>query len=113
MRPLEIPLVVALVATGLTGLAAAPLTAQQETGADDFRISTMGGSGDVAYRANSSDVAYNATEHEYFVVWAGDTNTGGEVDDRYQIFGRRIDAATGSPIGGEIQLTASPFIPSF
>lgn len=99
------------------GLAASPLAAQQETGADDFRISFMGGSGDFAFRATYPAVAYNATDDEYFVVWEGDTNSGVLLDDQYFIFGQRLDATTGNPVGGELQISATPitagFIPTF
>lgn len=116
MRPPRVllrPRPAAVLASLAFTLLAAPLTAQQETGADDFRISTMGGSGDPAFRANSPAVAFNATDNEYLVVWAGDSNTGTLVDDNYQIFGQRIAAATGNPLGGELVLTESPFIPAF
>ena len=38
-------------------------------GADDFRISSTGPDGDTDYGATSSDVAYNATNNEYLIVW--------------------------------------------
>lgn len=91
----------------------APLAAQQESGADDFRISYMGGTGDVAFRADSPAIAYNATANEYLVVWKGDTNTGGQVDDRYQVFGQRFDAATRSPIGAAFEISANVAVPWF
>ncbi len=90
----------------VAGLVGSALAAQLPTGADDFRISFMGGTGDTVFRAVHPDVAYNATDHEYLVVWQGDTDTGGEVDDRFQIFAQRIDAASGAAIGAEVQISA-------
>lgn len=113
MRPLQIPFAIALVAAGLNGLQTVPLLAQQQTGPDDFRISYMGGSGSFDFRATYPSVAYNATDDEYLVVWEGDTNTGGLVDNNYQIFGQRIDAATGNPVGAELVISATTTVPGF
>lgn len=117
MSPLRIRFAVALLAAAIARLPAEPLRAQQETGADDFRISYMGGSGDIDFRASTPAMAYNATDNEYLVIWAGDTNTSGHIDNRYQVFGQRIDATTGTLVGGELALSESPFtvafIPSF
>ncbi|HQP44276.1 MAG TPA: hypothetical protein PLV66_11410 [Thermoanaerobaculales bacterium] len=44
------------------------------TGPNDFRISDMGGSGDLAYDAYDPSIAYNPAANEYFVVWQGDDN---------------------------------------
>src|SRR5262249_56936040 len=41
---------------------------------------------------------YNPTNNEYLVVWSGDDNTGTLVDDETEIFGRRLDAATGAEV---------------
>ena len=70
-----------------------------EIGANDFRISDMGGTGDANYDAFGPAVAYNATDNEYLVVWAGDDDVGGLVDGEYEIFGQRLDAATGAEVG--------------
>lgn len=103
----------ALLAAVLAGPPAGPLSAQQEVGADDFRISVMGGSGDFAFRATHTAVAYNATDDEYLVVWTGDTDTGGLVDNQYQIFGQRLDGTTGAPLGSDIQISNLTFTPTF
>ncbi len=76
-----------------------PVTVDPEIGANDFRISDMGGTGDTGYDAFEPAVAYNATDNEYLVVWHGDDDIGGLVDDEYEIFGQRLDAATGAEVG--------------
>ena len=68
-------------------------------GANDFRISDMGGTGDTNYRAGEPVVAYNAADNEYLVVWMGDDNVGATVDNEYEIFGQRLDATTGAEVG--------------
>lgn len=92
-------------AGALTILAAGSVSAQ-EIGVDDFRISAMGGSGDSAYTAIYSSVAHNPLAEEYLVVWLGDTNTG-DGDNHYQIFGQRIDVATGAELGTDDFVIAS------
>ncbi len=74
-------------------------TTGSEIGINDFRISDMGPDGDYAYNAHSVDVNFDLTHDDYLVVWSGDDNTGTLVDDEYEIFGQRIDAATSSEIG--------------
>ncbi len=64
-------------------------------GANDFRISDMGGTGNPAFDASQAAVAYSALHDEYLVVWAGDDDTGGLVDEEGEIFVQRLDAATG------------------
>jgi hypothetical protein len=68
-------------------------------GADDFRISDMGGTGDDSFDAMSPAVAYNSTDNEFLVVWYGDDNVGGLVDHEHEIFGQRIDAIDGGQVG--------------
>ena len=69
------------------------------TGAElgsDFRISDMGANDtDASFGAYNPAVAYSFTQNEYLVVWSGDDTTDGE----YEIYGQRIDAATGAEIG--------------
>jgi hypothetical protein len=77
-------------------LNAATGTAQ---GANDFRISDLGGTGNTAFDAGRPDVAYNGATGEYLVVWHGDDNTGGLVDEEGEIFAQRLDAATGAEEG--------------
>jgi|GEM_PF-3323082 len=71
-----------------------------EVGANDFRISDAGGSGNAALDAFDPAVAYNSANNEYLVVWVGDdTDATGVVDDEFEIFGQRLAAATGAEVG--------------
>ncbi len=70
-----------------------------ELGTNDFRISDMGPDGDNTYNPSRCAVAYNSTNNEYLVVWRGDDNTGGLVNDEFEIFGQRLDGATGAALG--------------
>ena len=72
-------------------------------GANDFRISDMGG--DDEFDAYDPAVAYNSTDDEYLVVWQGEDNTAPLVDGEYEIFGQRVDAATGAEIGADFRLS--------
>jgi hypothetical protein len=65
----------------------------------EFRISTMGPNGDDAYDARNPAVAYNSVNNEYLVVWEGDDNNGGMIDEEFEIFGQRLNAATGVQVG--------------
>lgn len=58
-----------------------------------FRISTSGPDGDTTYDAYSPDVACNATDNEYVVVWSADTNTGSLVEDEFEIYAQRVSSA--------------------
>ncbi len=64
-----------------------------------FRISTMGPNFSASYDARSPSVAYNVLSNEYLVVWYGDDTRGTLVEGEFEIFGQRIDAATGQEIG--------------
>jgi len=78
------------------------------TGAEigtDFRLSDMGPDGNAAYDADVPAVVYNSTEDEYLVVWGGDDNTAPLVDGEYEIFGQRVDGATGAEIGGDFRIS--------
>jgi len=59
---------------------------------DRFRISQMGPNGDEEFDGNSAAVAYNTVRDEYMVVWHADDNTGGLLNNEFEIFGRRIDS---------------------
>ncbi|MFI0429410.1 T9SS type A sorting domain-containing protein [Mariniflexile sp. HMF6888] len=72
-----------------------------EVGLNDFRISFLGTDGDTAFRAEDPDVAYNATDNEFFVVWRGETY----VDGENEIFGQRIDASTGILLGSNLRIS--------
>jgi hypothetical protein len=89
------------IAAALAGHAALALGAAaqaQQIGADDFRISAMGAV-DTIYQAAQPAIAYNATEHEYLVVWTATDNDGATTGN--EIYGQRIDAATGAEIGAD------------
>ena len=71
-----------------------------EIGTNDFRISTAGPNGSISYDAEFPDVAYNETDNEYLVVWAGDDDSSGVVQGEDEIFGQRI-SNTGAEIGND------------
>jgi hypothetical protein len=103
MRPSHTPCrkrAAVLLAAGALLLAAYAPLAATEVGADDFRISDMGTLGLAqSYLADFPHVAYNPLDNEYLVVWAGDDDVDGNVDNEYEIFGQRIDATTGAELG--------------
>lgn len=70
-----------------------------EIGDVDFAISEMGGPANLTFRAGEPAVTYNSEENEYLVVWHGDDNVGGLVDNEYEIFGQRLDGSTGNAVG--------------
>ncbi len=78
------------------------------TGAEmgsDFRISDMGPDGDAGYDAYRPAVAYDSTDNKYLVVWHGDDNTAPLVDGELEIFGQRINAATGAEVGSDFRIS--------
>jgi hypothetical protein len=71
-----------------------------ELGSDDFRISDMGtNDADVQFGAFVPDVAYNASDDEYLVVWQGDDDSGMLVDGEFEIYGQRLTALSGAEVG--------------
>ncbi|NOK59877.1 MAG: hypothetical protein GFH27_549291n69 [Chloroflexi bacterium AL-W] len=66
-----------------------------EVGDNDFRISDMGPDGSMEYDAETPAIAYNSTNNEYLAVWSADDS----IDGKRDIYGQRIDAATGAAIG--------------
>lgn len=69
-------------------------------GTNDFAISDMGGSdAATAFGAHRPALAFNETHSEYLVVWLGDDDTSGLVDNEFEIFGQRLDAETGEAVG--------------
>ena len=76
-----------------------------QIGTDDFRISSMGPDGNPNYAATSPAVAYNSQDNEYLVAWSGDDNTAPLVLGEYEIFGQRVDGATGAEIGGDFRIS--------
>ena len=72
------------------------------------KISTMGPAGDTRYDARKPDVTYNAQTNEYMIVWYGDTNSvsgANTVEGEFEIWGRRINASNGLPIGGQFKIS--------
>src|SRR3989338_4087983 len=67
--------------------------------AGDFSVSAMGPNGFASYEARNPAAVYNGTNGEYLVVWWGDDNSGSLINDEVEIFGQRIDAATGDEAG--------------
>ncbi|GEM_PF-926864 len=80
-------------------------TVASEVGSNDFRISDMGPDGDDDFDAFGPAVAYNSANDEYLVVWAGDDNSGSLVDGESEIYGQRINAATGAEIGADFRIS--------
>jgi len=69
------------------------------------RVSTMGPDGDAAFDAFDPAVAFDPLSGGFLVVWAGDDNTGGLVDDEAEIFGQRV-ASGGSLVGSRVRVSA-------
>ena len=73
--------------------------ANGDTVASKFRISDMGPiTNDFNFDAFHPAVAYNASNNNYLVVWEGDNDTFGMVNEEFEIFGQLLDAA-GNEIG--------------
>ncbi len=64
---------------------------------DPFQISNMTGPNGAYYVAYAPDVAYNSTAQEYMVVWSGDEASATQVDEEFEIFGRRVMADGTTP----------------
>lgn len=62
-----------------------------QVGSNDFRISDLGGTGDADFDAQNAAVA--SSSGEILVVWHGDDNVGGLVDNELEIFGQKIDTS--------------------
>ena len=75
--------------------------ASRNTTGARMQISAMGGANgaDANFDANTPDLAWNSAGNSFLVVWGGDDNTGGLIDNEFEIFGRRV-AGGGAPLGG-------------
>jgi len=51
---------------------------------------------------NAPDVAYDATDDQYLVVWAADA---GSTDNENEIWGQRVTASTGAQVGSDFQIS--------
>ncbi|HEY73371.1 MAG: hypothetical protein B6I34_09635 [Anaerolineaceae bacterium 4572_32.1] len=67
----------------------------------DFVLSSMGPYGNADYDALNPAVAYNSQDNQYLVVWSGSDDIVGE----YEIWGQRVNAATGAQIGADFQIS--------
>lgn len=77
-------------------------TTGSEVGPNDFRISDLGpdGNSQFFYGARNPSVAYNPVTDEYLVVWeGGDDNVPPDFTTEEEVFGQRLDAATGTEVG--------------
>src|SRR3989304_4536829 len=63
-------------------------------------MSDLGPDGNTSFVAFVPAVAYNRVSNEYLVVWHGEDDTAPLVDEEVEIFGQRIDGATGVQLGG-------------
>lgn len=73
----------------------------KEIGAN-FRISNMSDVGKEC-RANSPQIVYNSTAHEYLVVWHG-SGTISTLDKVFEIYGQRL-TRTGNEIGSDFRIS--------
>jgi hypothetical protein len=69
-----------------------------------FRISQASEAG-ADRDAGFPDVAYNPEDNEYMVVWEGDGLSGADFRRVKEIFGQRINAATGAEIGPDFLIS--------
>jgi len=76
-----------------------------ESGPNDARISFMGPDGDVEYGGYAPAVAYNEHDREFFVIWAGNDDSGTLDPGELEIYGQRVDAVTGGLLGARVRLS--------
>lgn len=77
-----------------------------EIGTDDLRISDVGGTGSTFSDARSPDVAYNASDDEYLVVWAADDPDAGAADNELEIHGQRLTSLGGELGANDFRITS-------
>lgn len=61
-----------------------------QTGTNDVRISDMGPNGNLSYTALTPSVAYNSVNNNYLVVWQGDDDQDGVIDNETEIYGQLL-----------------------
>ena len=92
----------------LAGAAPAPagpsITTPQLIG-QDFRISNMGPDEDTRFFALDPAIAYNSNANEYLIVWAADDESGALVNDEFEIYAQRVNAATGAATGPRLRIS--------
>ncbi len=76
-----------------------PVVIDPQIGVNDMRISRAGPDASTSFDAGWAAVAYNSAANEYLVVWQAEDDSGDLVDGEREIYGQRIDAASGSEIG--------------
>lgn len=69
-----------------------------------FRISQISAIG-AERDAAAPHSAYNADDNEYLVVWMGNGLSGAESIGVAEVFGRRVNAATGAPLGADFRIS--------
>jgi hypothetical protein len=57
---------------------------------NDVRVSDMGGLGDPAFGVLAPTLSWDGVAGEYLLVWSGDDDTGGLVDDELELFAQRL-----------------------
>ncbi len=80
-------------------------TASTLAAAPPYRISAMGTDGDAGAEAMLAAAALNPVDDEVFVVWCGDDQTPPLADDEMEIWGQRLNASTGAPVGPAIRIS--------
>ncbi len=60
-----------------------------------FRISDMGTDGSTSFAALNPDVSYDPNLGQFLVVWHGDDNTGGLIDNEFEIYGQLLRGSDG------------------
>ena len=75
-----------------------------------LRLSDMNPAGAPSFAAQAPALAYNGIANEYFVTWVGQDNQPGLDPGEVEVFGQRVDAATGQE-KGENDVRLSDFGP--
>jgi hypothetical protein len=68
-----------------------------EVGANDFRLSDMGGTGETLNSARYPAAAFDVTDDQFLVCWEGIDNS--PASGESEIYCQRLDGATGAEIG--------------
>jgi hypothetical protein len=68
----------------------------QEIGPNDLRISDAGGTGSSAFDVESPAVAWRSGDAGFLVIWEGEDDVGGLIEEEFEIFGQRF--LGGAPI---------------
>jgi hypothetical protein len=69
-----------------------------------FRISQVSALG-AERDASSPDIAYNPDDNEYLAVWVGNGLSAAELRGVDEIFGHRVNAATGATVGADFRIS--------